>query len=270
MNLPRFGDARPAVATPATPVAPAAPRADAGPARHGDARRDSALPGGEQAAPGRDRRPAAGQAAPDLGPFGDRRGGERDPLPLGPGSTPDGLPLDETPAAPLTAPHLPGRPPLPLPDAELSERFHKALRRDDDSANALPSPMSLFSALPPTAPTTTMAAIDPPPPPPALWQQIDRLLVADGSESRDSRRQVRLTLADRELRGTEVEVGEAGGDLRVAFLCADIATRRRLAHHAPMMAAQLAERLGRAVQVAVGSPDRHDPERTECRQGAPR
>lgn len=266
INLPRFGDVRPAVATPA---APAAPRADAGPAQHGEARRDGALAGREQPAPSRDRRPPADRAAPDLGPLGDRRGGERDPLSLGPGSTPDSLPLDETLAAPAAALRLPGRPPLPLPDAALSERFHKALRRDDDRAEALPSPMSLFSALPPSAPMVTMAAIDPPPPPPALWQQIDRLLVADGSESRDSRRQVRLTLADRELRGTEVEVGEAGGELRVAFLCADIATRRRLAHHAPTMAAQLAERLGRAVQVVVGSPDRHDPERTECRQGGP-
>lgn len=260
MDLPRIGDTRP----PAT--APDTPRTDARAADRGEARRDGAAAGGEQHAPGWERRGPADRSAPDLVPFADRRDGEQGRAPAGLATPLDEVPLDDT-AAGTTAPlRLPGRPPLPLPDPAISERFHKALHRDVDSTESLPTPMSLFSALPQPSPVT---AVDPPPPPPALWQQIDRLLVADGSESRDSRRQVRLTLADRELRGTEVEVGEAEGELRVAFLCADIATRRRLAHHAPTMAAQLAERLDRTVQVAVGSTDRHDPERTECRHGAP-
>ncbi len=260
MELPRIGDTRPQSAAPDTA------RLDARPADRGEPRREGAPAGGERHASRRDRGGPVDRSAPDLAFSGERRDSERGQAPAGLSAPSDELPLDDTLAATTAPLRLPGRSPLPLPDPELSERFHKALRRDPDRPESLPSPMSLFSALPQPAPVT---AIDPPPPPPALWQQIDRLLVADGSESRDSRRQVRLTLADRELRGTEVEVGEAGGELRVAFLCADAATRRRLAHHAPTMAAQLAERLDRAVQVVVGSTDRHDPERTECRQGAP-
>lgn len=258
MNLPRLGDTRPPAADTPRPEARAADR--------GEVRRDSAAAGGEQRTPARPDRGTLDRSLPDLAPMAGRHDAERGRTPADGTAPLEALPRDDGLAATSAALRPTGRPPLPLPDPELSERFHKALRGDDDHADALPSPMSLFSALPPPAPVT---AVDPPPPPPALWQQIDRLLVADGSESRDSRRQARMTLADRELRGTEVEVGEAGGELRVAFLCADIATRRRLALHAPTMAAQLAERLDRAVQVVVGSTDRHDPERTECRQGAP-
>lgn len=161
-------------------------------------------------------------------------------------------------AEPATAePALPRRTTLmPSTSDERHEGHHDEPPPQPDAAPPLPSPMALFTRLAETdAPRAPEA-----PPPPADWlQRIEALAVAGGDAGE---RRVRLTLADTLLPETEVEVGEAAGELQVHFFCRRQSGREALSLQAPLLAQALADRLQREVRVSVGGLQRDGDERT--------
>jgi hypothetical protein len=83
---------------------------------------------------------------------------------------------------------------------------------------------------------------------PALAVQVERLLVCDGG---DGRRQVRLSLGEDSFPGTDVEIGETGGEWFVGFSCRVDSVREQLTGEAAGLAGTLARRLYRGVCVQV-------------------
>jgi hypothetical protein len=135
------------------------------------------------------------------------------------------------------------------------------------SADPLPSPMDLFQprvAEPPAAaPTRPDAAANLPQAQDVATQlalRIERLAV---SQSDDGQRRVRLAVGDGALPDTDIEIGEAGGEMQVMFFCRSADTRRLLEPQASALASDLADRLQRPVWVSVGGLQRDEPGRTQ-------
>lgn len=147
--------------------------------------------------------------------------------------------------------------------------FEQAMGQGGEAAPsdvpATPSPFSLFGAgraeatQPADAPPQALAD--------ALLGSAEQLLVADGSQGR---RQVRVELKDEVLPGVSVSVYEAEGRVVADFTCASEPSRERLASLARPLAEQLAESLGRATRVRVGTDDPEDPCLAETDADAPR
>lgn len=164
---------------------------------------------------------------------------------------------------------------LAQPDAQSSGRqasdadrraFEQAMARGKDEPSAAPpsapSPFSLFGAARADAPAnaTSQALAQ------ALQGSAEQLLVADGSQGR---RQVRVELKDDVLPGVSVSVYEDGGRVIAEFVCANEASRERLAAMARPLAEQLADSLARPTRVRVGTDDPEDPCLLEADADAP-
>ncbi len=148
--------------------------------------------------------------------------------------------------------------------------FEQALAQGQDADAQEPAPpvaatpFSLFGsaagAVAPPAGGPSQALAE------ALQGSAEQLLVADGSQGR---RQVRVELKDDMLPGVSVSVYEEAGRVVADFICANEASRERLAAMARPLAEQLAGSLGRDTRVRVSADDPEDPCLAETDASAP-
>lgn len=148
-------------------------------------------------------------------------------------------------------------------DGAARELFERALQAPAAAASPtqLSGPLALFGAsrAAPAAPTAVaVGSID--------WSRIsegvERLMVGDG---RSGRRQVRVQLKNEALPETSIEIAADEGLLLVIFTCGAERARRLLAERCAWLAAELAQRLGRATLVRVQSDDPEDRAVVEAR-----
>lgn len=147
--------------------------------------------------------------------------------------------------------------------------------KKDKQEEGSPANAILQNMMPKDAPVAETKAVDAPQPVQQLndvvQQVADRILVGESSETGQA--EVRITLKDSVLDGTEIRVTENAGAYEITFVADNKDIETFLANRQEQIATSLGEKLDKEIKVAVtdrdGTPNQQGDDRGRQNQGQP-